>query len=99
MNKDGSYGGGWSEVQGRNGKGTGRLVGGEAGAGGGKTYQVGASGPDRGYQRMGGGRGGRRWKGDGMRQTELTITNLQLNGGSNQTNAVNESNINGNINA
>ena len=99
MNRDGTYGGGWSEVRGRNGKGTGRLVGGEVGAGGGKTYQVGASGPDRGYQRSGGGRGGRRWEGDGMRQTELTMTNLQLNGESNQTNAVNESNTNGNINA
>ena len=88
VNNDGTYGGGWSEVRGKKGKGTGRLVGGLAGeGGGGTTYQVGARGPDRGYQRTEGGGGATRWKGDGMRQTELQIEKLQLTGEEEQANA------------
>ena len=90
VNEDGTYGGGWNEIQGGKArKGTGRLAGGKAGAGGGTTYQVGARGPDRGYQKAGGGRGATRWTGDGMRQTELDMNTLQLPGAENQSSTAN----------
>jgi len=87
VNSDGTYGGGWTEVRGKKGKGTGRLAGGLVGEGGGKTYQVGARGPDNGYKRVGG-RGATRWEGDGMRQTELQMANMELPGGGEQANAM-----------
>lgn len=91
INDDGTYGGGWTEVHGgKGGKGTGRLGGGKAGAGGRTTYQVGARGPDRGYQKAAGGRGATRWTGDGMRQTELNMNTLQLSEADKQSSVANE---------